>query len=172
MNRPSRSRRRNRKRELLIFALLVAVLVVGNLLIPEPEPVKPVGRARVIDGDSLVVDGREIRLKGIDAPELAQICHREGAPWQCGEEARRQLRFFVRGGDISCEGNAFDEHGRLLAVCGIAGREVNAWMVEEGWAVAFGDYEEQEAEARDKRRGLWQGRFEQPRDWRAAHPRQ
>lgn len=172
MNRPSRSKRRGRKRELLILALLVVAMIAGNLIIPDPEPVTPEGRARVIDGDSLVVSGREIRLKGIDAPELAQSCHRDGGPWKCGEEAQRQLRFFVRGGDVACEGDEFDEHGRLLAVCRIAGRDVNAWMVDEGWAVSFGGYGEQEGEAREKRRGLWQGSFEQPRDWREAHPRQ
>jgi endonuclease YncB( thermonuclease family) len=156
---------------MLILALLAVALIAGNLILPDPDPVKPVGRARVIDGDSLVVDGREIRLEGIDAPELAQSCQRDGNAWKCGEEAQRQLRFFVRGGDVACEGDEFDEHGRLLAVCMIGERNVNAWMVEEGWAVSYGNYQDQQAEAREKRRGLWQGSFERPRDWRAAHPR-
>lgn len=172
MNKSFRSRRRDRKREMVMFALLVIALVAGNLLIPEPDPVLSSGTARVIDGDSIVVDGREIRLKGIDAPELAQICHRDGNPWRCGEEAQRQLRFFVRGGDVECEGSEYDQHGRLLGVCRIAGRDVNGWMVKEGWAISFGGYSDAEAEARDGLRGLWSARFERPQDWRDAHPRQ
>lgn len=171
MQKKSGSSRTRRKRELLIFAALVIVLVVGNLLIPDPEPLTPSGTARVIDGDSIVVAEQEIRLKGIDAPELGQTCSRNGGSWNCGEEAQRRLRFFVRGGTLSCEGSEFDQHRRLLAVCKLAGRDVNAWMVEEGWAVSFGGYADAEAEARGKKRGLWTGSFEWPKDWRAAHPR-
>lgn len=172
MSRRFGQHRRSRKRELLILAFLVVGLIAGNLLIPDPEPMTSSGPARVVDGDSLIVGGREIRLKGIDAPELGQACERGGASWDCGQEAQRRLRFFVRGGTVSCEGREFDQHDRLLAVCSAGGREVNAWMVEEGWAVSFGGYSDEEAEAREKRRGLWEGSFERPSDWREANPRQ
>ena len=45
-------------------------------------------------------------------------------------------------------------------------------MVERGWAVAFRKYSldhvDAENDAREARRGIWQGEFEMPWDWRAA----
>lgn len=169
--RRNRRNRRNRKRELLIFAGLVVVLLVAKYFLPEPDPLTPSGRAQVIDGDSIKVDGVEIRLKGIDAPELDQSCTRDGRDWPCGREAARQLRFFVRGADVSCIGTVFDKHKRLLAHCRQGDREINRWLVEEGWAVSFDDYPGAESKARREGRGLWSGRFERPTDWRERNPR-
>lgn len=162
----SRRYRRNRKRELLLFALFVAVLLVVRWLLPEPEVQNPVGVARIIDGDSVVVAGTEIRLLGIDAPERDQNCSRGGADWQCGRESGRRLRAFLGGKRVSCSGNNFDKHGRLLAVCRRGDVEVNKWLVEQGWAVSYSDYPATERAARKARRGIWSGTFEQPRDWR------
>lgn len=129
------------------------------------------GHARIIDGDSLVVGGREIRFKGIDAPEGRQQCTRNGTPWACGEEARRHLAIAIGGRPVVCNGGEADQHGRLLAVCEADGRSLNAAMVEEGYAMAYGNYGAEEQRARAAKRGLWSGEFERPRDWRAKHPR-
>jgi endonuclease YncB( thermonuclease family) len=39
-------------------------------------------------------------------------------------------------------------------------------MVEEGFAVAFGAYQSEEAAARSARRGIWASEFERPQEWR------
>ncbi len=130
------------------------------------------GQARVIDGDSLVVNGREVRLKGIDAPEGRQTCRRNDATWACGEEARRHLTGLISNRQVRCGGAESDQHGRLLGTCEVAGRSLNAAMVEDGYAVSYGGtYQREEARARGERRGLWSGEFERPRDWRDTHPR-
>lgn len=167
MKARSGKRRRGRRHEILILGGLVVLLLVINVILPEPEPREVEGRARVIDGDSLIVDGVEIRLKGIDAPEVDQTCEREGSPWSCGKEAVRRLRFFVRAAVVTCSGRSYDKHGRLLAVCKIGDRNVNRWLVDEGWAVSFGDYQAAESKARRERRGVWSGPFKRPADWRA-----
>ena len=47
-----------------------------------------VGIASVIDGDTIEIHGRRIRLFGIDAPESQQFCFRpNGEPWRCGQAA-------------------------------------------------------------------------------------
>ncbi len=127
------------------------------------------GNAHVVDGDSLVVAGREIRLDGIDAPEGRQQCMRNATAWPCGEEARRHLMRAVGSQPVTCRSGQTDQYGRHLAVCEVAGRSLNAEMVEAGWAVAYGDYASEEREARAAKRGLWSGEFERPRDWRARN---
>ena len=42
---------------------------------------------RVIDSDTIDLDGQRIRLHGIDAPERKQPCYRNGIMWLCGQEA-------------------------------------------------------------------------------------
>lgn len=129
------------------------------------------GDVHVIDGDSLRIRGEEIRLAGIDAPELAQGCEREGRPWRCGQAARAALEREIRRGPLTCAGSSRDRYDRLLAVCSVAGSEINAGLVRAGLAVAYGQYQREEAEARDARKGIWAGPFQRPEEWRRAHPR-
>ena len=77
------------------------------------------------------------------------------------------------------EGEAIDQHGRLLGTLWIGERNLNRELVAEGQAWVFGgfapdeDLVEAEQAARAARRGLWSGTEPPvpPRDWRAAHPR-
>ncbi len=166
MTSRSRNYRRNRNREFLLFGLFVLVLLVVKWLLPEPETQNPAGTARIIDGDSVIVAGVEIRLLGVDAPEMDQTCERGGARWKCGRESARRLRTFLGGARVSCSGGNFDKHGRLLAVCRRGEVEINHWLVEQGWAVSFDDYPAAERAARKAKRGIWSGSFQRPRDWR------
>lgn len=86
------------------------------------------GVARVKDGDSLVVSGREIRLSGIDAPEMKQ---REGR--YSAAALRRHLADRV----VRCRGLESDKYGRLLATCTVDRRSINMWMVKRGLAFAY-----------------------------------
>jgi endonuclease YncB( thermonuclease family) len=129
------------------------------------------GFARVVDGDSLVVDGTPVRLKGIDAPELRQTCRRGAEDWRCGESAKSYLRELLAGQQIACSRSGSDRNGRILAYCRAGGaRDVGAQLVREGWAVAYdATYAAEESEAKRARRGLWASTFERPRIWRDAH---
>src|SRR5688572_14414566 len=73
------------------------------------------GTAAVIDGDTLDVAGRRIRLFGIDAPEASQACDRNGERWACGEASAERLGALIGGAAIQCSGNEVDQYGRLLA---------------------------------------------------------
>ena len=129
------------------------------------------GSAQVIDGDSLVVAGVEIRLYGIDAPEYRQTCFRRGRPWACGVDATRTLRALIASRPVACRAREEDRYGRTVASCAVDGRDLGAAMVVGGHAVAYGAYEQEERAARNAGRGIWSSRFERPADWRAKHPR-
>lgn len=130
------------------------------------------GRARTVDGDTLEVNGARVRLHGIDAPESAQTCIADGGRWRCGQRAALALAERISGRSVSCKERARDGYGRIVAVCRAGGKDLNAWLVSEGWALAYRryslDYVDEEASARAARRGVWRGRFVEPWDWRAG----
>ena len=98
------------------------------------------GVASVTDGDTLRIGPERIRLHGIDAPESAQSCSAGGKTWTCGEAATRALRERIAGRPVECTEHDRDRYGRIVAVCRVAGAELNAWMVEQGWAVVYRKY--------------------------------
>lgn len=153
-------------RRLALLIVLAVALYVASRFEDRGLPGEVRGRARLVDGDSLYVGGAEVRLIGIDAPEGRQECQREGRSWPCGREAEATLARLIGGVEIVCAIESRDKHGRMLAVCGAGGRDLNRAMVESGMAVAYGRYRAEETAAHAARRGLWSGTFERPRDWR------
>jgi endonuclease YncB( thermonuclease family) len=99
-----------------------------------------VGTATVIDGDTLRLDGQRIRLTGIDAPELHQLCTDHGRSAPCGERSKGALVRLIRTGPVSCTGDQRDRYGRLLAVCTVAEQDIGAAMVRAGQAIAYRRY--------------------------------
>jgi endonuclease YncB( thermonuclease family) len=150
---------------LLLAALLLAVMVPAVA-----EEV--IGRATVLDGDTLDIAGTRIRLFGIDAPERRQLCEIGAVTWPCGRNAQAILAAAAGAGDVDCRGDTRDRYGRLLAVCTAGGRDLNRMMVRDGWALAYRKYSltyvGEEAEARAAGRGVWQGPFIEPWEWRSA----
>lgn len=128
------------------------------------------GPASVTDGDTLRIGSQKIRLHGIDAPESRQTCKASGKSWRCGAAATRALRKRIAGRTVACDERDRDRYGRIVAVCRVAGKDVNAWMVSQGWAVAYRkysrDYVSEESAAKSGRRGLWKGEFVPPSRWR------
>jgi endonuclease YncB( thermonuclease family) len=147
--------------------LFLALMLTGNALASEAIS----GAARIVDGDTLAIGENKIRLEGIDAPETDQIClDARAAKWECGTVARDRLIKQIDGRPIECNPTGKDRYARTLAVCSVAGEDLNAWMVREGWALAFIRYStayvKEEDKARTAQRGLWSGAFIAPWDWR------
>lgn len=182
MLRPSpltRLRWRRRIRSLVALILLAALAFVAWVWLPAPVTTVPL--VHIIDGDSLNVRQGNgditIRLTGLDAVEYRQDCGRpDGTRWACGREARTALGQLAGRGPLHCELAARDAYHRTLAECRTRpfpdGVDLGAEMVRQGWAVATTDaYMIEEAEAQAKRRGIWQGSFVTPAEWRATHER-
>jgi len=145
---------------------LAGTLVLSSILTVASDPGRAAetisGRAVVIDGDTIDIDGRRIRLEGIDAPETAQTCPRQWVGWwSCGSAATKALARMTDGRRMDCDNRGHDKYGRILGVCAVDGRDINAEMVRAGYAWAFVKYStiyvEAEAEARALKIGIWQG---------------
>lgn len=156
-----------------LFALLAWMNPADHLLTDDGESI------HVIDGDSLRIGGRIIRIADMDAVELHQNClEANGEPWDCGHEAREALQQLVAGGGLQCRSRTSDRYGRAIAQCSANGvRDLAAAMVERGWAVSgdvrrAGIYASQQNKARGTRQGIWRGTFEHPSAWREANPRE
>ncbi|MBK8173944.1 MAG: thermonuclease family protein [Rhodospirillales bacterium] len=152
------------------IALIAVAIVLAPLLAVGTLRADVIGEAQVVDGDTIKVEGERIRLQGIDAPESHQLCTVGGVQWPCGQGATRELTTVTAGREVVCKGDKRDRYGRLLAVCYVAGDNVNARMVRDGWALAYRryatDYVSQEAEARAAGSGIWRGQFVEPWEWR------
>jgi endonuclease YncB( thermonuclease family) len=96
------------------------------------------GVPRVVDGDTLAIGATKVRLEGIDAPETDQVClNANDVRWTCGFDARNQLAAHIGSRTISCSPNGTDAYKRTLAICSLAGEDLNAWMVQQGWALVY-----------------------------------
>lgn len=174
-----RLRWRRRFRSFVALILLAGLAIAAWAWLPVPTATVPL--VHVIDGDSLTVRQGDavitIRLTGLDAVEYRQDCPRADAGrWACGRDARTTLEKLAGRGPLHCDLTAKDAYHRTLAACRTRpfpdGIDLGAEMVRQGWAVATGDaYLVEEAEAQAKRRGIWQGDFVRPADWRATHAR-
>lgn len=167
-------RRRAGRFGLLPRALGLVLLLGGAAYIAarlDPLPPRFSGVARAVDGDSLRLRADRIRLRGIDAPELDQICwDKAGQEWPCGRAAHRRLDVLLTQGTADCQPFGEDKYGRTLATCAVGGRDLGATLVAEGMAIAYGDYDAEEAGARSAGRGIWRGRFVDPGQWRDQGP--
>lgn len=136
------------------------------------------GRAIAVSGDTVRLNGRLIRLTGIEAPELRQSCQNgRGQQWACGAAARQAISRIVSRRPISCTHSGSigsGSSGILLGHCLSGNRDVGAELVAQGAVFAlsgllFASYGSQEQEARNKRRGVWQGKAERPSAYRSKH---
>lgn len=130
------------------------------------------GKPRIVDGDTVEIGEKKIRLLGIDAPETGQLClDAKGEKWACGIAARDALTAFAKNRPWSCNVSGKDQYDRFLASCSIPGQSINQWMVRYGWALAFVKYSHRyigdEAKAHDAKAGIWAGAFIAPWNWRS-----
>jgi Micrococcal nuclease (thermonuclease) homologs len=137
------------------------------------------GIAKVIDGDTIKINSDKIRLFGIDAPEQKQLCNKTyltilfftfNKDYPCGKVSSEKLKNMVNNKLIMCKIHDKDIYNRFIAECFKDKTNLNAWMVRNGYAVAYRKYSKkfvsQEDIAKKNQSGLWEGSFLMPWDWR------
>ncbi|WP_424812068.1 thermonuclease family protein [Roseococcus sp. YIM B11640] len=138
------------------------------------EWTSPAPAVRIVDGDTIRLGERTLRLYGVEAPERGQFCtNAQGQLYDCGTAAAAGLARLVGDRNIACRVQGRDRFGRALGVCHAGGTELNRALVAEGWALADAGaipaLVPVEAEARAAQRGLWSGGFEPPAHWRRGY---
>ncbi len=128
------------------------------------------GKPIVIDADTIDLDGRRVRLFGIDAVEWNQLCFGDNIAWRCGVDAAVSLERMIGGRHIRCEERGRDRYHRIIAVCRLGQTDIARWLVEMGWAVAYTRFSDEyiafEEQARKDRVGIWASTFDEPEKWR------
>ncbi len=137
------------------------------------------GIAKVTDGDTIRIEGKKIRFFGIDAPEKKQQCRKTwltisfisfSKDYPCGQISTDKLKKKIDNKLLICKWITKDRYKRYIAECFKDKTNVNAWMVRNGYAVAYRKYSKkfvsQEIFAKKEKLGLWSGTFMMPWDYR------
>ena len=128
------------------------------------------GKVSVIDGDTIEMHGKRIRLYGIDAQESGQSCKtKNGENYGFGKLAAQLLSKIIGWNTVTCKVRNIEHYGRAFAICSSIQQDINKRLVEEGLALAYRQYSNKyvsaEKAARKATKGLWQGDFVRPWDW-------
>ena len=167
---PWSPRRRFRNPIGAVLTLVATAILAAAAALVWPPPAALSGRAVAIDGDTIRIGDIRIRLLGLDAVELDQICvDATGTNRPCGREAQSFLTSLIKGKTTTCAADGRDRYRRVLAHCEVGKADIGEQLVRAGWAVADLEYGLALAEARLNGRGIWSGRFENPADWRRNH---
>ena len=125
---------------------------------------------KVIDGDTIVLNGEKIRFSGIDTPELKQKCIKNDQKVFCGVLAKKLLLEKIGNKTPKCIREGKDIYKRTLAECFINGESLSVFLVRNGYAFAYRKYSDkfikEEEFAKKNKNGLWSMKFEYPWDFR------
>ena len=125
---------------------------------------------KVIDGDTIHLNGEKIRFTGIDTPELKQTCNKDNKIIPCGIEARKLLIDKISDNNVNCKREGKDQYKRTLAECFVNNLSLSSYLVRKGYAFAYRKYSKKfiddENYARENNLGMWSMNFEYPWDYR------
>tara|TARA_B100000941_G_scaffold251059_1_gene197568 strand:- start:15 stop:518 length:504 start_codon:yes stop_codon:yes gene_type:complete len=158
------------------------ILIITFAFIQTLHGTEIYGVPKIIDGDTVHINSKKIRLEGIDAPEIKQQCKKPSLKisaiiglqinknYSCGVTAKIKLIDKINNSKIKCISSSKDRYNRFLATCYKNRINLNKWMVRNGYAVAYKryskDYMRDEEYAKKNKLGLWEGTFIMPEKWR------
>jgi endonuclease YncB( thermonuclease family) len=132
----------------------------------------------VRDAGTIDVGGVTYRLGGIDAPAPDQVCIDDHADnWACGAEARDQLAALIGDRNVRCDDlgpdTVYNKWHFGVCTAGDDPTSLNQLLVRRGLAMNLasagaGRFGDDEADAKNKRQGLWKGCFVAPQEFRAG----
>jgi endonuclease YncB( thermonuclease family) len=168
--------RRGNIRRGIVRSLHVSVCVTFMAIAGSAGATTLSGPAEVVDGDTLIIKGKTVRLFGADAFEYHQMC----GYMACGKIAADTMRDLTNGKTVVCERHDRDRYGRTVATCTTkcsptVACDLGQELVRRGLAVAYRHYSMRyvpdETAAKRARAGAWAHGFDAPQTWRRQHPR-
>ena len=168
------------KKKLIILIIISIIFFILTYIDVRSENINKItGFAKVIDGDTIKINSKKIRLYGIDAPEKKQKCKKTyltisfmsfTKDYMCGEVSTQKLIKKINKQKLKCNILDVDRYKRLIGECFKRNINLNSWMVSNGYAVAYRKYSKKyvsdEINAKNNKLGIWQGKFEMPWDYR------
>ena len=168
------------KKKLIILIIISIIFFILTYIDVRSENINKItGFAKVIDGDTIKINSKKIRLYGIDAPEKKQKCKKTyltisfmsfTKDYMCGELSTQKLIKKINKQKLNCNILDVDRYKRLIGECFKRNINLNSWMVSNGYAVAYRKYSKKyvsdEINAKNNKLGIWQGKFEMPWDYR------
>ena len=125
---------------------------------------------KVVDGDTIHLNGEKIRFTGIDTPELKQTCLKDGVKDHCGVTAKQILIDKIGNDNVECISEGKDRYKRTLAECFVNNESLSSYLVRSGYAFAYRKYSKKfvqdEDYAKINRIGMWSMEFDYPWDFR------
>ncbi len=126
------------------------------------------GKAVVLAGDQMRVDGETVHLFGVEAPIAIQQC---AGSKSCGVAAKAALQKLVGGKRVTCDISGREANNTSSATCQVNGADIAGQLVRGGHVFAttglFATYASAEREARTNRAGLWRANALRPNEYRA-----
>jgi endonuclease YncB( thermonuclease family) len=168
------------KKKLIILIIISSIFFILTYNDVRSENINKIsGFAKVVDGDTIKINSKKIRLYGIDAPEKKQKCKKTyltisfmsfTKDYMCGELSTQKLIKKINKQKLNCNILDVDRYKRLIGECFKRNINLNSWMVSNGYAVAYRKYSKKyvsdEINAKKNKLGIWQGKFEMPWDYR------
>ena len=168
------------KKKVLIIIIIFIIFSLFTYNDVRSEEIKEItGYAKIIDGDTIKINSKKIRLHGIDAPEKKQVCKKPyitivffsfSKNYLCGQVSTDKLTKKINNQIIKCKIKNVDRYNRLIGECYKKNENLNSWLVSNGYAVAYRKYSKKyilnEINAKDNKLGIWQGKFEMPWNFR------
>ena len=169
------------KRKTIILIIICSIVFILTYNDVRSEEIKKIfGNAQIIDGDTIKINSKKIRLHGIDAPEFQQMCKKTyltiifftfTKDYPCGKISTENLKKKINNKVITCKILDIDRYKRLIGECYKRNLNLNSWLVSNGHAVAYRKYSKKyvsyEINAKNEKLGIWQGKFEMPWEYRS-----
>ena len=153
----------NKKKAIFLISLsaLIFILVINQA---NSQTIK------IVDGDTIHLNGEKIRFTGIDTPELKQTCLKDGIEDSCGVTAKQILIDKIGNDNVECISEGKDRYKRTLAECFVNNESLSSYLVRSGYAFAYRKYSKKfvqdEDYAKINRIGMWSMEFDYPWDFR------
>ena len=151
-----------RKTIFLISALVLIFILTINQV--KSQTIK------IVDGDTIHLNGEKIRFTGIDTPELKQSCLKEGIKDLCGVTAKQILIDKIGNNNVECISEGKDQYKRTLAECFVNDESLSSYLVRSGYAFAYRRYSKKfvpdEDYAKANQIGMWSMEFQYPWNYR------